>query len=84
MRALILSPLLFAALILSPTTALSVTSDTLDDLIFDAGRIDLASNPQWLRLVHYERSRWFGAGLSSAVLNDTFFLAEDGSTDPRA
>ncbi len=41
----------------------------------------LASNPVWLTLLHYESTR-FPAGYKSAVTSADFFLADDGATSP--
>jgi len=45
----------------------------------------LASDPDWLRLVHYEADRSSPSGLRSAIHSEAFFLAgSEGATDPRA
>lgn len=52
----------------------SLSATTLDEL---------ARHPQWLKLVHYEPTR-FTRGVRSAIHAETFFLAEGGRTDPAA
>jgi len=50
-----------------------------------ADREHLASDPDWLRLVHYEGDRSSPSGWRSAIHSESFFLAgRDGTTDPRA
>ena len=41
-----------------------------------------ANSPQWLSLVHY-RPKFFG-GYESSIDSDSFFLAEDGKTNPES
>lgn len=53
------------------------------ELVDRAKRADLASALTWRRLVHYE-PRNFGDGFISTADTPTFFLAEDGKTDPEA
>lgn len=38
----------------------------------------------WLRLVHYEAAENFANGYRSAVVSDSFFLADNGRVDPGA
>jgi hypothetical protein len=45
---------------------------------------DLAAEPTWLRLGHYERSRDSPTGWRSAIHPGKFFLDATGATDPRA
>ncbi len=42
----------------------------------------LADNERWLDLIHYEAS-WFG-GHNSYIDDSTFFLSEEGASDPAA
>lgn len=44
----------------------------------------LAEDPQWLSLIHYERSGWNGTGWRSSIIDPAFFLAPDGSSSPQA
>lgn len=45
----------------------------------------LASDPDWLRLLHYEADRSSPSGWRSAIHSEAFFLAgSDGASDPRA
>jgi hypothetical protein len=41
----------------------------------------LASEPQWLKLLHYRAD---GAGWRSSIVSPEFFLAPDGATHPRS
>lgn len=43
-----------------------------------------ASQPSWLRLVHYESDSSSPTGWRSAIYSDTFFLSSEGETDPTA
>lgn len=84
MRPLTVALSLILAFVIVPTTAISASTDSVEDLVLEADRLDLASDAQWLKLLLYERSRWLGGDLTSAVLNDAFFLSVGGRTDPRA
>mgnify|MGYP001612193450 FL=1 len=54
-------------------------ASSLTEVLDTAERLDLASHPTWLKLLHYER-----AGKQSVVLTDSFFLSPNGKDDPRA
>ena len=55
----------------------------LGELIFAADAQQLAADPQWLALLHYE-PRHFSSGFISTADSDWFFQAVDGKTNPRA
>ena len=57
----------------------SLIAGNLDDVLAQAERMDLARDPTWLKLLHFERDSQM-----SVVLTDSFFLAPDGRTDPGA
>jgi hypothetical protein len=55
----------------------------LAELIARADSLQLAADPQWQALLHYEPQR-FGRGVVSKVKTDWFFQAPDGRTNPLA
>ncbi len=55
----------------------------LAELIGRADTLQLADDPQWRALLHYEVRR-FGSGVASTVETEWFFQAPDGKTNPRA
>jgi len=55
----------------------------LAELIGRADALQLADDPQWRALLHYEVRR-FGFGVASTVDTEWFFQARDGKTNPRA
>lgn len=44
----------------------------------------LASQPAWLKLNRYKPDFGFGDGVTSDIINTSFFLAENGRTEPEA
>ncbi|MEE8580813.1 MAG: DUF4105 domain-containing protein [Myxococcota bacterium] len=55
----------------------------LRELQRKAEALRLEETPKWRALLHYRENR-LGPGVSSVALGDTFFLAEDGQTNPKA
>src|SRR5699024_6418309 len=58
-------------------------ADYLAQLQRRARAMDLAASPTWRALLHYEAD-WLGAGVTSTVASDWFFLAADGRRNPSA
>lgn len=70
------SLVLFALLLLLiPVAQASQVTEVLEA----ATRLDLATRPTWLKLIHYEQR-----GRPSVVLTDQFFLSPDGRRNPTA
>lgn len=44
----------------------------------------LAREPVWLKLLHFETSKWSSAGPESAIISPSFFLSPNGRTDSAA
>lgn len=61
----------------------ATSADYLAQLQQRARALDLAASPTWRALLHYE-SDWLGAGVTSTVASDWFFLAAGGRHDPQA
>jgi hypothetical protein len=72
----------FAAPALLFLCALPLRAEPVDDLVARASALNLASDPQWLKLGHWEKSL-FG-GRHSLAQGTEFFLARDGARDPKA
>ncbi len=70
--------LLFVFLIISfPVLAIT-------DFLEKAERLNLANDPVWLKLLHYEAGSINGNEITSAVHADSFFLSETGRTNSRS
>jgi Domain of unknown function (DUF4105) len=88
-RAAVRAALLVAWIALSAASTSAIDSPPpasaayLDELIAQADALQLAGDPQWLALVHYE-PRHFSSGFVSSADSSWFFQARDGKTDPRA
>lgn len=54
-------------------------ASSLAESLDTAERLNIASHPTWLKLLHYERN-----GKHSEVLSDNFFLSPNGRNDPNA
>ncbi|MBU2541143.1 MAG: DUF4105 domain-containing protein [Candidatus Omnitrophica bacterium] len=54
-------------------------ASSLKEVLDKAERLNLASHPIWLKLLHYGRN-----GRQSVVLTDSFFLSPNGRSDPEA
>ena len=61
----------------------SHSPSTLDRLLARAQRTQLAADPQWHALLHYERE-WLPPRVRSRALGDAFFLSEVGNRDAAA
>lgn len=57
------------------------SSSQLPLLLQKAHQMDLGDDPQWWKLLHYERTL---LGFRKSQANSDFFLAADGSTNPQA
>ncbi|HEX4047256.1 MAG TPA: DUF4105 domain-containing protein, partial [Elusimicrobiota bacterium] len=71
-----------ARLLLFLLLAAPAAAQTAGDALTAARARRLWEDPQWLRLVHYKRSRWLGREESDATKG--FFLSPNGAHDPRA
>jgi len=57
----------------------------ISSLLRQAETKKLASNPYWMKLLHYRSKRvGVGSGLLSEIITPTFFLSKDGARDPSA
>ncbi len=56
-----------------------VQASSLTEVVNKADQLEIASHPTWRKLLHFER----GENMS-AMLTDTFFLAQTGRHDPKA
>ena len=67
------------------STSLAPAPDAtyLDELIARANRLDLAEDPMWLSLLHYEKGRILPSARSYAK-TPSFFLSQRGDRDPGA
>ena len=83
-RAIVFASVLFSVLAV-PVVGHGDTpgSQYRDELIELARRYDLASDPHWLALGHYEKNT-FGEGVESLATGSRFFLSPTGRTDPDA
>jgi hypothetical protein len=61
----------------------AVDEQYLGELIARAQTLQLAADPQWRALLHYQRAH-LGAGVTSAAQGADFFTAPDGATNPQA
>jgi hypothetical protein len=70
---------------LRPASAADGDADAayVDELIAQADALQLAQDPQWQALLHYQ-PRHFSSAVVSSATNDWFFQAPDGRTDPAA
>ena len=67
----------------APARAAGADPDYADELIAQADALQLATDPQWRALLHYQPRRFSSAVVSTAN-NDWFFQAAGGKTDPQA
>lgn len=77
---MVLKRLVFILFLLKTPLAWGFSIEHTEKYLRIAQEKNLAEDPQWLRLGHYHRS-WFG--YESKIRGD-FFLATNGSADPRA
>jgi len=59
----------------------STEARALDDLITEVRSLNLATNSEWLTLLHYE-THWGKNKYQSYVDDSNFFLAKNGATNP--
>jgi len=59
------------------------TPPTLTELLERANRSSLHEAPQWLALLHYEKS-WWRPGIRSRATTSSFFLSPFGDRDPQS
>ncbi len=69
-------------LLLSLFCAVSAAAAPVDETLSRARAERVWTDPQWLRLGHWKRSRWLGVWESDAAQG--FFLSPSGGRDPRA
>ncbi len=75
--------LLLALLALGQTAITQAGNDYLTTLLQQAEVAELATSPDWLKLLHYENRRWL-PGQRSTTRDPRFFLDADGWRDPDA
>lgn len=75
--------ILFAFILLThPSTLKAAENLYVEELVKKAHELSLSSDTQWLKLNHYVPG--FLSGYHSQIAGDSFFLAKDGTSDPRA
>ena len=79
----LLALLVAVCVCLTGTGRAAAAPSYLPELIAQANALQLAADPQWQALLHYEAQR-FGRGVVSKVKTDWFFQAPDGRTNPLA
>lgn len=73
---------LFALLCSSALSGTDSPILSLNGVLEEVQKTDSASSKTWLKLGHYEPDNSSDSGWQSAVYSPSFFLAEDGSTNP--
>lgn len=73
---------LVALLCASAMSAADIPSLSLQRVLEQVHKKNLASSTTWLRLGHYEPDNTKESGWNSAILVSSFFFAEDGKTNP--
>lgn len=69
-------------MLLVASVGLADASSYLEELVLDADRLELASDPYWYKLLHYREVD--STSVRSAARGEGFLLAEAGRDDPRA
>lgn len=75
---------LFFVVLLPPAYSLANPGKNIDSLQALATQKQLASQAQWLRLLHYNRGGTLHSRNQSYIQSETFFLSPDGKTNPEA